>query len=520
MEHKPTAQQQAFLNKLVKTNDNLALVARAGCGKTSTILLGVDAYVKAKPQHEIIVCAYNKAIADEVKEKLIKRGHTNPRQVFPTTIHALGNGLIKFVFKSQIEGADGCPVRNKVKALIDAKEKLNSVDRDIYMQYGPQIATLVRYAKQAGVGFFNDAPIGDVKVWHDLADHFDVNGLEETDQMDAIVACAQTIYRESLAQTNVIDFDDMILFPLIKNLRVKFGKDLIFLDEAQDLSRARQALAKKFLKPTGRMVIVGDDRQAIYGFSGADAAALDNLTASLKAVKMPLSITWRCPKAVVAEAQRYVHDIQAAPSAPEGEVIVGMSNPEAKTVADHFPKDLKPGDAILCRNTAPLIKIAYSLIRHGKACKVEGRTIGDSLSTLVGRWKVATIDKLIGRIEDYKAREVQKAISKGSEAKAEEVTDRCETVLEVCRACLEAGKTTVADVKAFINDLFADGANNAIVLATYHRSKGREWQRVYLWKHNEYCPSKAARQPWQREQEENLAYVAITRSQHTLAYVC
>src|SRR5258708_34521393 len=114
--------------------------------------------------------------------------------------------------------------------------------------------------------------------------------------MEGIVEAAQAIYRESLAQTGIVDFDDMILFPLIKNLRVKFGKDLIFLDEAQDLSRVRQALAKKFVKPGGRMVVVGDDRQAIYGFSGADAAALDNLTSSLGAIKMPLSITWRCPK--------------------------------------------------------------------------------------------------------------------------------------------------------------------------------------------------------------------------------
>jgi superfamily I DNA/RNA helicase len=138
--------------------------------------------------------------------------------------------------------------------------------------------------------------------------------------MEDIVEVCQQVYRQSLAQTDVIDFDDMILFPLIKNLRVKFGKDVIFLDEAQDLSRARQALARKFLKPSGRLVIVGDDRQAIYGFSGADAAALDNLVQSMNATVLPLSITWRCPKAVVSLAQTIVPDIEAAPTAPEGVV--------------------------------------------------------------------------------------------------------------------------------------------------------------------------------------------------------
>jgi superfamily I DNA/RNA helicase len=63
--------------------------------------------------------------------------------------------------------------------------------------------------------------------------------------MDAVIEAAQAIYRRSLAKTDVVDFNDMILFPLIKNLRVKFDKTHIFLDEAQDTSRARQALARK-----------------------------------------------------------------------------------------------------------------------------------------------------------------------------------------------------------------------------------------------------------------------------------
>lgn len=505
MSFPPTIQQMNFLSALLNTRDHLALVARAGCGKTSTILLGVDAYAKKFPTAEIVVCAYNKAIADEVKEKLVKAGHNDWRKVSAATIHSLGFGLIKFVFKSKID-------ENKVWDLVDSKLKSNILteeERAVLEQYGSQVVQLVRLAKQGGVGFFNDVPIGDVGTWHQLADHFDVNGLEETDQMDAIVALAQMIYKESLAQTDVIDFDDMILFPLIKNLRVKFGKDLIFLDEAQDLSRSRQALAKKFIKPGGRMVVVGDDRQAIYGFSGADAAALDNLIKSLGATVLPLSITWRCPKSVVQLAQSYVPDIEAAPEAPEGAV---------QRITE-LPADLAHGDAILCRNTAPLIKIAYSLIRKGKPCKVEGRAIGDGLLKLVGRWKIATIDSLINRVEEFKEREVQKAMAKGSEAKAEEVTDRCDTILEICHACIEKGLTRIDDVKAFINNLFADGATGVIVLATYHRSKGREWKRVLLWEHAQRCPSKAARQPWQRAQEDNLAYVAITRAQRTLAFV-
>jgi len=51
-------------------------------------------------------------------------------------------------------------------------------------------------------------------------DHFDINGLDDTSEADAVVEAAQNIYRQSLDQTAVIDFDDTILMPLIKNLRV------------------------------------------------------------------------------------------------------------------------------------------------------------------------------------------------------------------------------------------------------------------------------------------------------------
>lgn len=493
----PTTQQAAFLQALLTTSNHLALVARAGSGKTSTILMGVDAYAAANPRDEILVCAFNKAIADEVAGKLKAAGHIDWQKVQASTLHGLGFGLVRYVFKPEIDD-------KKVRNLVEAS------NLRICQQYGAQVVALVRYAKQAGVGFFNDLPIGDVGVWHQLADHYDVNGLDDTSEADEVVEAAQGIYRQSLELTTIIDFDDMILFPLIKNLRVRFTKDLIFLDEAQDLSRARQALARKFLRPTtGRMVIVGDDRQAIYGFSGADAAALSNMISGLGATCLPLSVTWRCPRAVVALANSLVPDLEAAPSAKEGSVLE----------LNAMPDDLVPGDAILCRNTAPLIKEAYRLIRSGKPAKVEGRAIGDGLKALAARWKVRTVDTLLNRLDVYKEREVQKAMAKGNEAKVEEVTDRVATLVEICQACLSQSKTQLADVLEFIDALFADGASGAIVLATYHRSKGREWDRVLLLEHRTRCPSRAARQPWQKEQEANLAYVAFTRARQTLAFV-
>jgi superfamily I DNA/RNA helicase len=153
---------------------------------------------------------------------------------------------------------------------------------------------------------------------------------------------------------------------------------------------------------------------------------------------------------------------------------------------------------------------------------VEGRNIGDGLVALARRWKVRTIDAFLGRLDAYCEREVQKAMAKGNESKQAEVQDRCDTMEVIARACVEAGKTQVSDIVDWINDLFADGATGATgatVCAMYHHSKGREWPRVVLWEHHDRCPSRAARQPWQLEQEDNLAYVAFTRAQRELVFV-
>jgi superfamily I DNA/RNA helicase len=378
-----------------------------------------------------------------------------------------------------------------------------------YEKFFGSICDLVHLAKLEGFGFFDDAQVGDTHAWYKMAEHYGVNGFDNTTDMDRVVACAQHVYQVSVESTDVIDFDDMILFPLIYNLAVMYPFDVLIVDEAQDTSRARRALLTKFVKRNGRMVVVGDDRQAIMGFAGASANALDELIEELDAEVLPLTMTWRCPKAVVREAQKIVPDIQAADNAAEGTV----------TSVDALPTEFNATDAILCRNTAPLVTTAYSLIRQGVACKVEGREIGTGLIKMIDRWKVKTVGAFVAKLEDFREREVQKAIAKGKDSKVEEINDRCETLNVICQAVQAKGLSSLDDVRAFINSLFADDVKGVLTLCTYHRSKGREWPRVMLLQHAARCPSKWAKQAWEKRQEQNLAYVAITRAQAELIYV-
>jgi superfamily I DNA/RNA helicase len=492
-----TPQQVAFVDAVVKGKGHKCLRARAGTGKTSTIIEAALDYIKVFPAHKVAICAFGKPIQIEIAKKLEKL-NIDWKQVQACTTHSLGFEPVRSTFKNV--KVDKFKVRDLMRA----------ENAPVYSQFFGAIGDLVHLAKLEGFGFFDDVQIGDTHAWYEMASHYGVNGFDRTDDMDRVVEAAQHIYRRSLEVTSVIDFDDMVLFPLVHGLRVSYPKDLIFLDEAQDTSRARRALIKKFLKPSGRLMIVGDDRQAIMGFAGASANALDDLIDEMKAEVLPLTMTWRCPQAVVALAQRYVSDIQAADGAIEGTV----------TNVTELPAELSPTDAILCRNTAPLVDQAYALIRRGIACKVEGREIGTGLLRMVERWKtITTITAFLDKLDDWQDRECQKAIAKGKEDKVTEITDKCDTLRVICRAVQDKKIHDLEGVRAFINDLFDDNVKGVLTLATYHRSKGREWPRVMLIEHATRCPTPYARQDWQLRQESNLAYVAITRAQRELLFV-
>ena len=368
-----TPQQNEFINAALEGEDNVTLVARAGSGKTSTILKTTEACVREEPHKSIMLCAYNKSIERELTDRLVGL-NIDPNVARAKTAHAAGLGLVTSHF-GRVQITD--------KKIANILKDTTWNGRNLYLidQYFPQICKLVGFAKNSGFGYYKDLDIENDDAWYAIADHYGINSVQNDNEMRGLFHIARIAYEQSLEITQEIDFDDMILFPLVKNLQVRYPVDRLFVDEAQDLSRARQDLMKKFVRPdTGRMYIVGDDRQAIYGFSGADAEALHNLTRSLNARELPLTVTWRCARKIVAAANQYVEDLEAAPNAPEG--FVGT--------VDKLPSDIAPGDAILCRFNALLIEYAFKLIRAGSLLALKDAKLARDCS-IVRRWKTRDI---------------------------------------------------------------------------------------------------------------------------------
>lgn len=478
--------QQAAVIEWIATGEGSAFVeAVAGSGKTTTLVHGL-----MRTTGRVAFAAYNKKIADEVEAKiaLLMPGQN---RIVPGTFHKFGYGAWRKVHPS-------------VK--LDANAKRDQVEVALNIPRGLSgfVPKLIGLAKQRALGLFGD--INDRSEWYDIVDHHDLAYELDGSVEQGIELAIQGIVMHRDLGPSLVDFDDMIWLPVITGVRM-FENDWVFVDEAQDTNPARCALARKMLRRGGRAVFVGDRHQAIYGFTGADADAIDQITKDFAATSLPLTVTFRCPQAVVALAQEVVSHIQAAPTAPMGSV----------EYLEVLPTDLIASDAILCRNTKPLVETAYSLIRKGIACHVEGKDIGVGLLKLANRWAVKTLDELEAKLEEYRNREVEKLIAKGRETMAEALADRVETLIVLMEGCAD-----LACLRDKIARMFIDSENEAkptLTLSTVHKSKGREWPRVILLGREELMPSRWARQEWQMQQERNLEYVAITRAQDRLILV-
>ena len=126
------------------------------------------------------------------------------------------------------------------------------------------------------------------------------------------------------------------------------------------------------MKPTERITVVGDNRQAIFGFRGADSNSLDRLKQELNADELGLTRTYRCGKVIVERAQGFVPDLEADENNPDGEIvevntskIVDMAGPNTKILPGHGVVSTRDDVARFRDNTIEAQRRITDLIKQG-----------------------------------------------------------------------------------------------------------------------------------------------------------
>ena len=175
---------------------------------------------------------------------------------------------------------------------------------------------------------------------------------------------------------------------------------------------------------------------SIYEWRGAEANAMENLQKRLSATELRLPISYRCPRKIVELAQEIVPDIQSAPNAIDGEIF---------DISDEdMLQQVKPGDFILSRVNAPLIKYCMLLLKQRIPANIAGRDIGNSLVFLLKKSKKKTLPSFLEWLEDWKLSEVKRLRDKNRSAQI--IVDKYE-----CLINLSQDAKSLSDLEENIN---------------------------------------------------------------------
>ena len=469
-----TDEQIKIWNDMEHKDHHMMVYAGAGTGKTYTIVEGANLVGGKKG----FLC-FNKGIQTELDGKL-------PADCNAMTFHSLGLSSIKM--RNRACKVDFKKNYNIIKTLLGAKYKS-----------APALNKLISLLKSSMADW------EDRKMINKIIDKYNIEFDGLIDEKEAI-EFLPTI-KELCMDISCADFDDMIWLPVVMDLPVKHY-DVLFVDEAQDFNEVQRQLILKACNG-GRMIVVGDPKQAIYGFRGADSSSMqifqDKLSESSREVKVyPLSITWRCPKTVVTEANRFFKDYSCRSDAIDGEVNRNV------------PFNPVVGDLVLCRVNAPLVGECFALITQGIPAYVLGRDIGYSLNLLVGKvtadtsMRVETFLPLLKQYVENLSITLKRA---DKEKQIQTLTDK-----HKCIVHLTGKTTTVKGILDNIKTIFGDGKKKGVIFSTVHKAKGLEADNIWILK-PELMPHPMATSTSDKAQERNLCYVAITRAKKTLNYV-
>jgi len=493
-----SAQQTDIFDWFREGSGNLAVRARAGTGKTTTIVQAVFYANDGK----ILLAAFNKRIQEELNRRL------RTRAASAKTLHALGFMFLKRNWPeaevdntgSRAEGLVRQSIYNQWEQFFPKVPLTVPIDEVEFNESVVRLgAKLLTTSRDIAPFASTEDTIVDVMFDQDLLPEAYLESQGWTPPVFARITLKAM--ELALVRSSRIDYADMVYLPL----RLDWARpmfDLVCIDEAQDMNAGQLTLATRVVKPRGRVCIIGDDRQAIYGFRGADSNGFDRLKNELNAKELGLTITYRCPKSVVEYAAKLVPDIQARPDAPEGNIT---SLPAAD-----LHKHVKPGDFVLSRSNAALTKAALALIRQNVRAKIVGRDIGMRLMNIAKRMKAYDVNTFYDKLGQWARREIDRAKRANKKGRIQLICDQADTL----RALL-FGITDLNVLYGRIEELFGDPNAAVVQCSTVHKAKGLEADRVFILQDTLY-PGKWGKD---KQEEANIEYVAVTRAKQSLYWV-
>jgi len=364
--------------------------------------------------------------------------------------------------------------------------------------------------------------------WLMLMEHYDVYATGTTPE--ALIQTARTVLTTAIRYGHrIIDYTDMLYLPTLAQGSIwRLGGEVLCVDELQDLDHLQRQMVLHLIGTGCLFVGTGDSRQAIFGWRGADADSMQKICQATNAVRLPLSICYRCPTSHLDRARALSPAIEARPGAPMG--LLEVYDEEGRCVESNVgtagkrlaATQFRAGDLVICRSKAPLVRAAYELLKHNVPARILGRDLGRGLLAYVDAVRASNVTALLQKVEQLTAKAIQRAVDLDDDQALAEAGDRRDVLVAVADGLADDDEWNNIDVyRERLLELFGDGEDRArvVTLSTIHRAKGAEADRVWWLDHTK--PDLAAnykREAWRRE-AECLRFVALTRARQELRLI-
>lgn len=541
-----TAEQENIFRFVKEGSGHGIIDAVAGAGKTTTIMQCAK-YIGHK---SALFCAFNNSIATEIRQKFSELQIVG---VLTKTIHALGYSILKDnnkggrpyqvddgkyerLLKSEAFQKEALPYYKAIAEIhnLDSEALEGATQsfpiRNLLYDVNRRLLNIIQKARS----ILLKAQVEDFKQ---MTLHFNIFSTTDSkkNQFEEEIAAYYNIYRVLLKQGNafsekfrVIDFTDMIYLHYEWELMPSHKVDFLFIDECQDLSKAQLATAVKYGKKGTRVLSVGDPSQSIYGFTGADIESFDRIKRMTKAQPFPLTTCFRCPKAVIAIAQNIREDMQGSKDY-EG-LVETITRKKVLEIA-------QPGDLIISRIKAPLMELIFEFIKKEIKVSIHPDEVQEFIGDLIRIFKKEEAHTLIERVhggfkwfkqqvlnrwrwifqknaERIRDAALQQSYLQQEERSLEAKLDFLHDRYIVWSDHVESVKEVIERIKEYIT-----AEENAIRLSSIHRAKGLEEQRVFILDYDALPFQRPDQKAWERIQERNLRYVAVTRAKEQLYLV-
>ncbi len=355
-------------------------------------------------------------------------------------------------------------------------------------------------------------------------------------------------YEAAKAKRNLIDFDDILILcgrqlQRDRNAAEAFRWSFrhIFVDEFQDVNPLQFALLKMFVGPDPDLCVVGDARQAIYAWNGADSSYLDGFTSHFPgAGEVALHQNYRSTPEILRCASAVLPAQDAlTPTRPSGSTPSISSHlddrAEARAIARslrnaHTSKTRWRDMAVLVRTNAQVALLADALAdadvpinARGDGKLIDRPEVLDAIDQMerLGLPLDAGLDDLAHRL----------AVADDATDETDSTADESNLPSErrsVLEAFIRLGRDHVAidptsSVRSFVDAVKAGSNETAVAsgdrvdVTTFHAAKGLEWEVVHVaGMERGLSPIGHAKTDDAIAEEHRLIYVALTRARRDL----